>query len=109
MKPPQFIVTVILALIPLVLVINLIFMGQKNESLQATYQQQQVDINKGSMSQQIGVNLLKDIAQASVKDDKLSAVLADNGYHVTVNASPAPAPDSSPSSTSSSPAPASTP
>jgi signal transduction histidine kinase len=103
MKPPQFIVTVILALIPLVLVINLIFMGQKNQSLQNTLQQQQVDINKGSMSQQIGVNLLKDIAQASVKDDKLSAVLADNGYHVTVNASPSPA------STSSSPAPASTP
>jgi hypothetical protein len=42
------------------------------------------------MSQQIGVNLLKEIAAASVKDDKLKDVLAKSGYTVTVNASPTP-------------------
>ena len=97
MKPPQFIVAVILSLVPLILVINLIFMGQKNQSLQANLQGQQEAINKGSMTQQIGVNLLKEIAAASVKDDKLKDVLSKSGYSVTVNASPAPA--ASPSAT----------
>jgi hypothetical protein len=91
MKPPQFIVTVILSLVSLVLVINLIFMGQKNQSLQTQLQSQQEQINKGSMSQQIGVNLLKAIAQASVTDPALKDVLTKSGYTVTVNASPSPA------------------
>jgi len=92
MKPPQFIVAVILSLIPLILVINLIFMGQKLQSLQASAQSRQEEINKGSQSQQIGVNLLKEIAQASVKDDRLKDVLTKSGYSVTVNASPSPSP-----------------
>jgi predicted Holliday junction resolvase-like endonuclease len=95
MKPPQFIVAVILSLLPLILVINLIFMGQKNTSLQAQLQSQQEEINKGSMTQQIGVNILKEIAAASVKDDKLKDVLTKSGYSVTVNASPSPAPAAS--------------
>lgn len=93
MKPPQFIVTVVLSIVPLILVIMLIFMGQKNQALQAQVQTQQEDINRGSMSQQIGVNMLKDIAQASVKDDALKDVLTKSGYTVTVNkASPSPSP-----------------
>ena len=92
MKPPQFITTVILSLIPLILVINLIFIGQKNQSLQAQLQAQQEEINKGSMTQQIGVNILKEIAAGSVKDDKLKEVLSKSGYSVTVNASPSPSP-----------------
>jgi hypothetical protein len=92
MKPPQFIVAVILSLIPLILVINLIFMGQKNQSLQQQAQLQQEEINKGSMIQQVGINLLKEIAAASVKDDTLKAVLTKNGYSVTVTSSPTPAP-----------------
>jgi len=98
MKPPQFIVAVILSLIPIVLVINLIFIGQKTQSLQATLQAQQEDINKGSMSQQIGVNLLKAIAQESVNDSALKDVLAKSGYTVTVNptASPSPSPSATP-------------
>jgi len=90
MKPPLFIAAVITAVIPLILVISLIFMGQSNQKLQTQLQQQQEDINKGSMSQQIGVNLLKEIAAASVKDVKLKDVLAKSGYTVTVNASPTP-------------------
>ena len=94
MKPPQFIASVILALIPLILTINLIFMGQKNQSLQAQAQQQQEAINRGSMIQQAGVNMLKDIAAASVKDDALKAVLSKSGYNVTF-ATPTPTPEPS--------------
>jgi hypothetical protein len=92
MKPPLFITAVILSLIPLILVINLIFMGQKNQALTTELQGQQEQINKGQMVQQVGINMLKDIAAASVKDDKLKDLLAKNGYSVTVNASPTPAP-----------------
>jgi predicted Holliday junction resolvase-like endonuclease len=92
MKPPQFIVAVVLSLVPLILVINLIFIGQKNQSLQSQLQAQQEAINKGSMTQQIGVNILKEIAAGSVKDDKLKEVLTKSGYSVTVNASASPSP-----------------
>jgi predicted Holliday junction resolvase-like endonuclease len=94
MKPPQFIVAVILSLIPLILTINLIFMGQKNQSLQMQLQAQQEQINTGSRIQQVGLNVLKDIAAASVKDDKLKDVLSKNGYSVTVS-SPSPSPATS--------------
>lgn len=92
MKPPQFITAVILSFLPLILVINIIIMGHKNQSLQTQLQAQQEEINKGSMTQQIGVNLLKEIAAASIKDDALKDVLSKNGYSVQVNASPSPSP-----------------
>jgi predicted Holliday junction resolvase-like endonuclease len=92
MKPPQFIVAVILSFLPLILVVNIIVMGQKNQTLQAQLQSQQEEINKGNMTQQIGVNLLKEIAAASVKDDALKDVLSKSGYSVSVNASPTPTP-----------------
>jgi hypothetical protein len=96
MKPPQFIVAVILSLIPLILTINLIFMGQKNQSLEAQLQAQQEQVTNGSRIQQVGLNVLKDIAAASVKDDKLKDVLSKNGYSVSVNSpSPSPAPATS--------------
>jgi predicted Holliday junction resolvase-like endonuclease len=90
-------VAVILSLIPLILTINLIFMGQKNQSLQTQLQAQQEQINTGSRIQQVGMSVLKDIAAASVKDDKLKDVLAKNGYSVSVSSpSPSPAPATSP-------------
>ena len=99
MKPPQLIVSVILCIVAVVLasvtlvqVINIISLGDKNQSLQAQLQTQQEQINKGNMTQQIGVNLLKEIAAASVKDDALKDVLSKSGYSVTVNASPTPTP-----------------
>jgi predicted Holliday junction resolvase-like endonuclease len=96
MKPPQFIVAVILSFLPLILVINIIVMGQKNQTLQAQAQAQQEQINKGNMTQQVGVNLLKEIAAASVKDDALKEVLTKSGYSVTVNASPTPTSSTAP-------------
>jgi predicted Holliday junction resolvase-like endonuclease len=99
MKPPQFIVAVILSLVPLILVINLIFIGQKNQSLQSQLQAQQEEINKGSMTQQIGVNILKEIAAGSVKDDALKQVLTKSGYSVTVNPNPSTSPAPSPAAT----------
>ena len=100
MKPPQFIVAVILSLVPLILVINLIFMGQKNQTLQQQMQAQQEDINRGSMAQQIGTNLLRDIGQASLKDDKLKDVLTKSGFSVNVAPSPGSSPAAAPATSS---------
>ena len=96
MKPPQFIVAVILSLVPLILVFTLMRMGATNQGLQTQLQAQQEAINKGSMSQQIASKMLNDIAPASLKDEKLKDVLTKSGITVNVNASPAPSPAGTP-------------
>jgi len=94
MKPPQFIVTVTLSVIPLFLVIYLIVKGPQNQNLQMQVQAQQQEINSGSMAQQIGTSLLKDIGQASLKDEKLKDVLSENGFTIK-NSAASPTPSSS--------------
>lgn len=118
MKPPQFLIAIILSILPLVLALYLALIpGRQNQDLQNQFatlqdqvdskqehllaqqtqlQAQQEEINKGATSQQIGVNLLKEIAAASVKDENLKDVLTKSGYTVTVNASPTPAPSATP-------------
>jgi|GEM_PF-2049511 len=106
MKPPQFIITLILASICLVLSLLVFLLGKSGSSLGNTVQQRQIEIqaevqkrqdeiNRGSQSQQIGTNLLKDIAGASidsasgkVKNEKLKELLTKNGITVTVNQNP---------------------
>ena len=90
MKPPQFIAATVLSVIVLILSIVLVVTGNTNSKLQTQLQAQQEDINKGSMSQQVGVNILKAIAQGSVKDDKLKEVLTKSGYTVNTGSNAAP-------------------
>ena len=95
MKAPQFFTVLGLSALALVLTIVLIVYGQGNQKLQAQLQAQQEDINRGSMSQQVGQNLLKDIAIGSQKSTVLKDVLTRNGYTVTAS-SPSPSPSSAP-------------
>lgn len=104
MKPTQFYVVVSLAAISLLLAITLVALGGANQRLQTELQKQQEEINRGSASQQVGTNLLRDMASISVKNDKMKEVLARNGY--TVNVNPSPAPDSSAPATSPATSPA---
>jgi predicted Holliday junction resolvase-like endonuclease len=104
MKPTQFYIAVALGAICLILSIALIALGQSNQHLQMEAQSQQAEINKGSMSQQIGTNIVRDIAQLSVKNEKLKEVLTKNGFNISVNppagsASPTPGADNSSSPT----------
>lgn len=103
MKPPQFIITLILACICLVLSIVVFWQGQSSSALRGTVQQRQIDIqtevqkrqeeiNRGGQSQQIGTSLLKDIAAAAVnpatgetKNQKLKDLLTRNGINIQVN------------------------
>ena len=92
MKPVQFYITVALAAVCLILSIIVIAMGQSTQHLQAQAQDQQNEINRGNMSQQIGTKILQDMASVSVKNDKMKDVLSRNGYNVTVNPATSPSP-----------------
>ena len=90
----QFLTTAGLGIICVILSIAVIISGRANQKLQAELQNQQVEINKGTMSQQVGTNLLRDIATAATKNDKLRDLLKRNGFTLTEN--PAPSPTGSP-------------
>jgi hypothetical protein len=55
---------------------------------------QQANVNKGALSQQIGANLLREMAGAASTDEKMRQLLQQNGYNVSAHsaASPTPAP-----------------
>lgn len=83
MKPWQFFITTGLGVAGLILAIALIIQGNANGDVQFQLQQQQVEINKGSMSQQVGVNLLKEMAQVAVNDNDMKDLLKNNGFTLT--------------------------
>ena len=102
MKPPQFIITLILASICLILSILVFWQGQSGMSLQTVVSQKQIEIQSEvqkrqdedqswRQSQQIGTNLLKDIAttaldsKGNVKNQKLKDLLEKNGITIKVN------------------------
>ena len=105
MKIPFYISTAATALC-LILSIVVFAVGSSNYSLQTELQKQQKtlqaqqqalqdqqrEIDAGNqISQQIGPNLLRDMAAASVKNEKMKALLAKHGYNVQVkDATPAP-------------------
>ena len=99
-----FYISVAASALCLLLSIVLFFEGGVNQGLQneiqaqqVKLQQQQEEINKGTaISQQVGPNLLRDMAVSSTKNEKMKALLAKHGYTVNVasptpGASPAPA------------------
>jgi signal transduction histidine kinase len=92
MKKIQCYILVLVGVACLVLSIVFLKLGQSNQHLLIQAQEQQGEINRGNMSQQIGTNILKDMAQLSLKNDKIKEVLAKNGYNVQVQ----PAPTSTP-------------
>jgi hypothetical protein len=105
----SFYIAVAASALCLVLSIVLFAVGSSNQTLQnevqaqqAELQKQQEDINRGnSISQQVGPALLRDMAVASTKDEKMKSLLAANGY--TVNLA-TPAPGSSPAPGAATPA-----
>lgn len=97
----SFYISVAASALCLVLSIVLFVVGGINQGLQtdvqaqqAEYQKQQDEINRGnSISQQVGPALLRDMAVASTKNEKMKQLLAGNGYTVNVATPP---PGSSP-------------
>ncbi len=81
----------------LLLSIIIFVVGNSNQGLQNEIQKQQLElqrqqeqINTGNqISQQVGPNLLRDMAVVSLKNDKMKALLGKHGYNVQ-QATPAP-------------------
>ncbi|MDD5351171.1 MAG: hypothetical protein PHQ12_13250 [Chthoniobacteraceae bacterium] len=97
MKAPQFYIALALGTLCLILSITTIVLGKNNNNLQRLVQAQQEEINRGNMSLQIRQNLLNDMAQMSLKNEKIKQILSNNGW--TVSANPPGAPASTPAST----------
>ena len=98
MKVP-FYVSVAASALCLVLSIVVFAVGASNQGVQAevqkqqqTMQTQQEQINAGNaISQQVGPNLLRDMAISSTKNEKMKGVLSKHGYNVNYTpATPAP-------------------
>jgi len=97
MKAPQFYITVLFSAICLVLSVMAISSGQSSQDLQGKLQLQQMEIQRGMANKQVGQKLVNDMAQASLKNEKIKQVLARNGYSVNA-ASPSPSPSATGSS-----------
>ena len=95
MKSLHFYITLALGALCLALSITSIVLGRSNNSLQLQQQQQQAEINRGNMSAQIGQNILRDMAEVSLKNEKIKQVLSRNGY--SVNVAPSATPSATPS------------
>lgn len=99
----SYYISVVATALSVVLAVILLWVGNVNQGLQADIQKQQQDLQKqqeqintgNSISQQVGPNLLRDMAVASLKNEKMKALLGKHGYNVQAQASPAPGSSSS--------------
>ena len=92
MKRWQFTTLLALGVVCLCLSLVTIVFAAQNRRLQDTVQAQQVIINKGALSQQIGVNLLREMTAIAQTDEKMRAVLQTNGYGVSSGPAASPVP-----------------
>jgi hypothetical protein len=90
MKRWQFVLLMIIAAACLVLSLVTIVFARENRKLQEAVQGQQTIINKGALSQQIGTNLVREMAVAAQTDEKMRQLLQANGFNLP------PAPTASP-------------
>lgn len=89
MKLTQFYLTVALGAICLILSIVIFALGQSNTRLQAEFQVQQQEVQKGNVSQQIGTNIINDLGALAMSNPKIKDLLARNGINISQAPTPA--------------------
>ena len=62
------------------------YVSTSNRTIERGLQDQQVNINRGQLSQQVGTALVKDLAVASVSNSKIKELLSKHGITVNQNA-----------------------
>jgi len=92
MKRWQFSVLMVIAATCLLLSLVTIVFARENRKLQQGIQDQQSIINKGSLSQQVGTNLVREMAVAAQTDEKLRGLLQENGFNLGAPSVPSPSP-----------------
>jgi len=91
MKRWQFTLLLVIGIACICLSLVTIVFARQNRKLQEAVQAQQAIINKGSLSQQIGTNLLREMAAVAQTDEKMRQLLKDNGFNLS--AAPAASPN----------------
>ena len=84
MKRWQFVLLMTIGVACLCLSLVTIVFARQNRKLQEAVQAQQAIINKGAVSQQIGTNLLREMAAAAQTDEKMRELLEASGYNSSV-------------------------
>ena len=92
MKRWQFTLLMVLAIGCICLALVSIVFARQNQKLQAELQMQQATINKGALSQQIGANLLREMAAVASTDEKMRELLRQNGYNLPASSTASPTP-----------------
>ncbi len=92
MKRWQFSILLTLGIACLCLSLVTIVFARENRKLQEIVQAQQAIINKGNLSQQIGTNLLREMAAVAQTDEKMRALLQENGFSLSANPAASPVP-----------------
>ncbi len=83
MKRWQFSVLLTLGIVCLCLSLVTIVFARENRKLQESVQAQQAIINKGTLSQQIGTNLLREMAAVAQNNEKMRTLLQENGFSLS--------------------------
>ena len=85
MKPWEFLISTLLGAAVVVCALLTILSGQNTQRIEKILNAQQVEINRGQLSNQIGVTILQDMAAASAQSPKLLALLEKSGFKVNFN------------------------
>ena len=85
MRRGQFAISLILTVACLAAVIYIIYISRQNREIELALQQQQQDINRGTVSQQIGRSLVRDMASISNRNSKIKELLMLNGFTLSEN------------------------
>jgi hypothetical protein len=92
MKRWQFVLLMTIGVACLCLSLVTIVFARQNRKLQEVVQAQQAIINKGALGQQIGANLLREMAAVAQTDEKMRELLQAKGYNLSATPTAAPAP-----------------
>jgi hypothetical protein len=91
-KAVEFYICLLLAIVTVLLSVLVFTTSRSVEKLQialnaqqARLNAQQEEINKGSVSQQVGVNLLRESAQVALTNPRMRELLQKNGITVSVD------------------------
>jgi hypothetical protein len=82
MKRWQFTLLLVIGIVCVCLSLVTIVFARQNRRLQEALQAQQAMINKGALSQQVGNNLLREMAVVAQRDEKMRKLLQDNGFNL---------------------------
>ena len=80
MKDWEYNVALVMSIICLILAVWIIGAGRANEKLQARLQAQQVDIERGNVSRQVGNRIIQDMIVASSTNREMKTILEKYGF-----------------------------